>query len=153
MDMWTLCQFEAIPHKAEGIEPFTTDMRTPCQVRVTPHKSEGIKPFTMDTKTPCQVRVTPHKSEGIEPFTMVNTPPCQVRAMPSHLINTPSGPLKVTSSVSAQVSASTLPCVTPISSPTYIQLNHICIIPCNVPFVSCTSWCHFFPTENQAGNE
>src|SRR5467141_1495101 len=62
-----LCQVEAIPHKPEGIEPFTMVNTPLCQVWVTPCESEGIEPFTMVNTLPCLVGVTPRKSEGIEP--------------------------------------------------------------------------------------
>src|SRR5882724_1722807 len=104
-------------HLALGVSPPNTDMQTPCQVGVTPHESEGIKPFTTVNSLACQVGVTPRNPEGIEPFTLVNSLPDKVRAMPLHLINTPSGPHKVSSSVSSQVPASISPSITTVMPP------------------------------------
>src|SRR5882724_11427803 len=129
-DPRTLCQVEVTPHKSEGIEPFTLVNSPPGQVEVlslhpintlsgqvgvTPCKSEGIEPFTMVSSPPCQVGVTPRSLGGIEPSTLVNSLPGQVVATPSHLINTPSGPHKVASSVSSHVPVSVFPSVAPVS--------------------------------------
>src|SRR5882724_10815167 len=122
-----LGQVGVTPCNPEGIEPFTLVNSLPGQVgavslhpintlsgqvRVTPCNSEGIEPFTTVNSLPCQVRVTPCNPRGIEPFTLVNSLPGKVGAVSLHLINTLSGPHKVSSSVSSRVPASISPSVT-----------------------------------------
>src|SRR5882724_6169078 len=128
-DTQTPCQIEVTPPKSEGIEPFTLVNSPPGQVEVSsshpinllsgqvgviPCKSEGIKPFTMVNSPLCQVGVTPCSPGGIEPSTLVNSPPGQVGATPSHMINTPSGPCEVASSVLSCVPVSVFPSVSPV---------------------------------------
>src|SRR5882724_11982638 len=109
------CQVGVYTRKSEGIEPFTlvnsppgqvedasshTVNSPPYQVGVYPRKSEGIEPFNLVNSLPGQVEDADVSSH------MVNSPPCQVRALPSHLINSPSGSLGVSSPVSCTVPAS-----------------------------------------------
>ena len=116
------CQVGVTPHNPGGIKPFTLVNSLPGQVKVsslhlinTPlGQGEDLSSHTVNSPL-CQVGVTPRKQEGIKPFTTVNSLPCQVRAMSLHLINTLSGTLGVTSSISSQVPTLTLPCVTPVS--------------------------------------
>src|SRR5882724_3092994 len=133
------CQVGVYPRKSEGIEPFTLVNSPPGQVEVpsshpinTPSgQAKDASSHTVNSP-PCQVRVYPRKSEGIEPFNlvnslpgqvedasshMVNSLPCQVGAMSSRLINSPSGPLGVSSPMPCIVPASVSDHVTPVPSP------------------------------------
>src|SRR5882724_6256913 len=74
---------------------------------------------------------------------MVNTLPCQVGAMSSHLINTPSGPLGVTSSIPSQVPALPSSHVTPVSSlSTPVSVTDL--IASGSPYVT-SPLCHIVP--------
>jgi len=86
-----------------------------------------------------QVRVTPCSSEGIKPFTAGQPSASQVRATSSHLINTPSGPLEVTSSFSFSSSHLCMPRVpfvlppsmsAPVTAPTIIWIIPVTSPPC-----------------------
>src|SRR5882724_1663941 len=93
-NMRTLCQFEVIPRKSEGIEPFNLVNSPPGQVEDAsshPINSplgpvEDVSSHTVNFPL-CQVRVYPRKSEGIEPFTLVNSLPGQVGDASSHTVN------------------------------------------------------------------
>src|SRR5882724_3627394 len=122
MDTRTPCQVKVTPHKSEGIEPFTLVNSPPGQVEVssshtinTPLGQVEDASLHMVNSLPCQVRVIPRNPGGIEPSGLVNSLPGQVGAMPSHLINTPSGPRRVASSVSSRVPISVFPSVSPVS--------------------------------------
>src|SRR5882724_10010906 len=82
--------------------------------------------LTTVNSPPCQVGVTPQSSGGIEPSALVNSPPGQVRAIPSHPINTLSGPCKVATSVSSQVPIFVSPSVAPVL-PSHVV--HVCTCP------------------------
>src|SRR5882724_7727273 len=88
----------------DKFSPTTGGVPTPATIfpllredHVNNHDSLGVPPLNMDMRNPCQVEVTPHKSEGIEPFTLVNSLPGQLEVLSSHLINSLSGQVRVTS--------------------------------------------------------